>query len=795
LVDSTALAIAALLTVPPAVPSSPCPATSRDDAGRAVTHIQPCPPPATDAAGGDPDLEPGFPVPATHTSGSYYIGPAIHTLVGQLDADPELELLVTAAANGPLYAWNHDGTAVPGWPATGVPGLGYVALGNLTNASPGMELFSAHLSSQHAVWSDSPAPLAGWPVTNGFATTPGTLADVEGDGVDEVFFGTSDYTYRAYRADGTVLPGWPRQVFLGAQDRHTPAVTDLDGNGDLEVLGVTDPGNGMVHVLGFHHDGTALAGFPVTVRGEVSTYPVVGDVDGDGALEIVIVGQEDGFPFRSVVSVLSTAGAVERTLTATNGVPYGTAPALADLDGDGRPEIIVQTEGALNVWRGDGTIPSGWPQVWSQTQWLGNSSPVVGDLTGDGRPEIAVTGQVAGSSTSGEVRVYDAAGRLHPRFPKALLIGGGAVPAIADVDRDGRNELVVSGDFWNGSNGSFDKLWVYDLGGPAHGAVPWGQLMGGPRHQGRFGYLDAAALVADFAAGPGSDGNGVLEPGETAPLAPRWRNRTGSAATFSGAGVKLTGPGAPGVVYSLPDGQASYGPVADGATGDCRPNSNCYMAGVSDPSPRPATHWDALFSEDTSRGDLETWALHVGESFVDVPRGSGFYPFIETLLHRGVTGGCGPDTYCPLSPVTREQMAVFVLSAKEGALFTPPACATPLFPDVPAASPYCRWIEELARRGVVSGCGGGNYCPAAPVTRDQMAVFVLRTLDPGLDPPACGTPMFPDVPASSPFCRWVEELARRDVVTGCGGGNYCPASPVTREQMGVFLAVSFGLTL
>jgi hypothetical protein len=76
-----------------------------------------------------------------------------------------------------------------------------------------------------------------------------------------------------------------------------------------------------------------------------------------------------------------------------------------------------------------------------------------------------------------------------------------------------------------------------------------------------------------------------------------------------------------------------------------------------------------------------------------------------------------------------------------------------------------------------------------------MAVFVLRTLDPALTPPACTTPAFSDVPAASPFCPWIEELARRSVVTGCGGGNYCPGAPVTREQMGVFLSATFGLTL
>ena len=96
---------------------------------------------------------------------------------------------------------------------------------------------------------------------------------------------------------------------------------------------------------------------------------------------------------------------------------------------------------------------------------------------------------------------------------------------------------------------------------------------------------------------------------------------------------------------------------------------------------------------------------------------------------------------------------------------------------------------------MVGGCGGRTYCPTDPVTREQMAVFVLRTLDPALLPPSCGTPVFDDVPASSPFCRWIEELARRGVVAGCGGRSYCPADAVTREQMGVFLGATFGLTL
>jgi len=210
-------------------------------------------------------------------------------------------------------------------------------------------------------------------------------------------------------------------------------------------------------------------------------------------------------------------------------------------------------------------------------------------------------------------------------------------------------------------------------------------------------------------------------------------------------------------------------------------------------------HWDATLEErltPDAQGQDKLWAVHVGDSFTDVPSSSPFFRFVEILLHRGITSGCAGTAYCPGNSTTRAQMAVFLLVSKEGAGFAPAACGTPVFADVPATNAYCRWVEELVRRGVTSGCGGGNFCPDAAVTRDQMAVFLLRTLDPVLDPPACAPPnLFGDVPETSAFCRWIEELARRGISTGCGGGNFCPQQPVTREQMGAFLSVTFGLTL
>jgi len=205
-------------------------------------------------------------------------------------------------------------------------------------------------------------------------------------------------------------------------------------------------------------------------------------------------------------------------------------------------------------------------------------------------------------------------------------------------------------------------------------------------------------------------------------------------------------------------------------------------------------HWDATFSENLNGLITKTWSLHVGESFPDVPISHPFYAFIENLFHNGVTGGCGGGGYCPDSSVTRAQMAVFLLKSEHGSAFAPPPC-TGVFPDVACPSTFADWIEQLAAEGITGGCGGGNYCPDNPVTRQQMAVFLLKAKYGSTYVPAGCTGIFGDVPCPSQFADWIEELSNQGITGGCGGGNYCPTNPNTRGQMAVFLVKTFGLLL
>ena len=119
----------------------------------------------------------------------------------------------------------------------------------------------------------------------------------------------------------------------------------------------------------------------------------------------------------------------------------------------------------------------------------------------------------------------------------------------------------------------------------------------------------------------------------------------------------------------------------------------------------------------------------VSVDFLDVPPENGFHDFVNTVARNGVTAGCGNGSYCPAAPVNRAQMAVFLLKAKLGAAHVPPPASGTVFLDVPVGSFAADWIEELASLGVTAGCGNGNFCPGATLTRAQMAVFLLRTLD------------------------------------------------------------------
>jgi len=199
----------------------------------------------------------------------------------------------------------------------------------------------------------------------------------------------------------------------------------------------------------------------------------------------------------------------------------------------------------------------------------------------------------------------------------------------------------------------------------------------------------------------------------------------------------------------------------------------------------------------TNGGGMWSVAIDVAH-FADVAIGSWSNDHVRRLLSAGITSGCAtePLRFCPSQPVTRDQMAVFLLRAKYGSAYRPPD-PTGLFVDVPAGHWAQAWVERLRTEGITSGCASPpmQYCPAAEVTRDQMALFLLRAKYGAAYQPPVATGMFADVEASHWAAPWIEQLAREGVTGGCSTSPrmYCPQSVVTREQMAVFLVRTFGL--
>ncbi|HEX7098207.1 MAG TPA: S-layer homology domain-containing protein [Acidimicrobiia bacterium] len=122
-------------------------------------------------------------------------------------------------------------------------------------------------------------------------------------------------------------------------------------------------------------------------------------------------------------------------------------------------------------------------------------------------------------------------------------------------------------------------------------------------------------------------------------------------------------------------------------------------------------------SEPTTR-NRETTAN--GQRFTD-SAGHVFETEIAVLTKAGITRGCAPDRFCPDQPVTRGQMAAFLARA----LHLPPANTT--FTDTKGHT-FATDIAALARSGVTRGCAPDRFCPDQPVTRGQMAAFLVRAL-------------------------------------------------------------------
>ena len=207
----------------------------------------------------------------------------------------------------------------------------------------------------------------------------------------------------------------------------------------------------------------------------------------------------------------------------------------------------------------------------------------------------------------------------------------------------------------------------------------------------------------------------------------------------------------------------------------------------------PGLHQAQLVFQNSSPYALDAVPVNFTVRFADVPDSNQFQAYIYGAAGAGIMTGCGGVDFCPNGVVTRADMAGYIGRAVNGADFL----GTPYqnsFDDVTQQSSNANYIQWLVDQSITAGCGTDIYCPDQSVTRAQMAVFIVKAVEGStFVPPAC-TGVFNDVPCPGGFAvDFIEYLASTGVTAGCGDGNYCPDANISNGQMAVFLVKAFNI--
>ncbi len=209
--------------------------------------------------------------------------------VADIDEDHELEI-IQPGADGKIYAFNPDGSAVTGWPFNcEAKSVCSPAVGDVDNDGH-LEIAVASNAGKQWLLEADGTVMSGWPKTllleGDFPPSP-VLANVNGDAYLEYIQVTSDGRVIVKNYLGNTLSGWPQ--LMGANCGSSPAVGDIDGDAGMEI--VVGCNNGKVY--GFDANGATLAGWPIQTDAEVYGSACLTDLDGDGDVEVA-VGSMDG---------------------------------------------------------------------------------------------------------------------------------------------------------------------------------------------------------------------------------------------------------------------------------------------------------------------------------------------------------------------------------------------------------------------------------------------------------------------------------------------------------------------
>ena len=340
--------------------------------------------------------------------------------IADLDEDGRSELSLAAQR---LYLLSESGSVLPGWPLNLLPEEGF----------------------------QSPTPV----IARFTPSEP--LRIIKSSGLANGLVGR----IHVLDSRGEAVPGWPVTLpptFFPVLVKL--AVGDVTGDGVADVVAI-DPLNRRVYV--YNRDGQPVQPFPISIDNRLAfpRAPSLGDLDGDGVAEIVF---RVGFRVTAIKGDGTVLPGWPQEMVAAGN--FGVA--LGDVDGDGDLEVTGATvnftqdfSGGVYIWNGDGTLLPGWPKFVPDTSFAART--IIADVDGDGQGDMIASGLTA-SLSSGAIYAWKSSGELIQGFP--IILNGRPImfsaPTVADIDRDGIADLGVMSEV--GRPNAFIE-W-FDLGVP-----------------------------------------------------------------------------------------------------------------------------------------------------------------------------------------------------------------------------------------------------------------------------------------------------------------------------------------
>ena len=374
--------------------------------------------------------------------------------IGDVNGDGSNDVVV-GGLDGKVYAWDANGNALPGWPATAM-----------------------------AAVASSPA-----------------IGDVDGDGRNEVAVGAGSLDVgnqqgglMIFNSDGRARCSYktsPKPDLVSTAVFNSPAIGDVDGDGINDV--VFGSFNHTITVV--NRDCVEKGRFDNT--DSVWSAPALYDIDRDGAQEIFIGGDatassvglsHSGGYFRSLA--LKGGQLVQRWVRLSSET-FQNAGAIGDINGDGRMEVVTGTgtdycrntdptparcAEARKVWAfhlDDGSDVPGWPKLATYSTFL--AAPALGDIDGDGKTDVVIgSTDYKSNALRGAVDAFlGSGGTAHRDYTDEIV----APPVIADVNGQAPSEVIVGTNFVDILNGSLSIVERGLADGIAHkNAAAVGQL-------------------------------------------------------------------------------------------------------------------------------------------------------------------------------------------------------------------------------------------------------------------------------------------------------------------------------